>query len=270
MVIPLAIVFGVVQSRLARGNVADLAVELSAGVPVGGLEPILARALRDPSFQLAFPAPEGEGLLDPAGVPIPVPDGSSRSTTIIARDGEVIAVFLGDPAVVAEDPGLVDAVGSVARLALQNERLAAQVRAQLEDVRESRARLVEAGDIERRRIERDLHDGAQQRLTALAMRLQTSRQSMPEAASVLDAATSELQAAIAEVRDLARGVHPTLLHELGLAAAVDALAERSTIPVRVDMPRVRALGADRGDRLLRGRRGARPTSPATPLRPGPA
>ena len=239
LVIPLAIVFGVVQSRLARGNVADLAVELSGGVPVGGLQPVLARALRDPSFQLAFPAPTGDGLLDPAGAPIPPPDPSSRAITSVERGGEVDAVFIGDPAVVAEDPGLVEAVGSVARLALHNERLSALVRAQLDEVRESRARLVEAGDAERRRIERDLHDGAQQRLTALALRLQTARASLPAAADLLDAATTELQAAVAEVRDLARGVHPTLLHELGLAAAIDALAERAPIPVTVDVPDVR-------------------------------
>jgi signal transduction histidine kinase len=153
----------------------------------------------------------------------------------VERDGTTLAVLIHDPTDLREDPGLVEAVGSVARLALENERLSAQIRAQLEDVRESRARLVEAGDVERRRIERDLHDGAQQRLTALAMRLQTARPDHPGAAPLLDEMTVELQVAIAEIRDLARGVHPTLLQELGLAAAVDALAERAPIPVAVDV-----------------------------------
>jgi signal transduction histidine kinase len=234
--IPIAILVGVLRSTLARASVADLAVTLSEGVPLGTLREVLARAMRDPSLELAFPAPDGVGYVDDDGSPIEAHRPGRAVATITRTDGEVLAILIHDPALDAEDPGLVAAVGSVARLALENERLSAQVRAQLEEVRESRARLVEAGDAERRRIERDLHDGAQQRLTALAIRLQTARGTMPEAADLLDETTAELQAAIGDVRDLARGVHPTLLHEVGLAAAVDALAERSTIPIEVDIP----------------------------------
>ena len=234
--IPVAIIVGGLRTSLARGNVAALAVELGRGVPIGGLQPVLARAMRDPSLELAFPAPTGGGLVDAEGHAVAPPTDGSRAITPIESGGATLAVLIHDPADFAEDPDLVEAVGSVARMALENERLSAQVRAQLEEVRASRARLVEAGDAERRRIERDLHDGAQQRLTALAIRLQTARGTMPEAAELLDATTAELRAAIGDVRDLARGVHPTLLHELGLAAAVDALAERSAIPVEVDIP----------------------------------
>jgi signal transduction histidine kinase len=131
----------------------------------------------------------------------------------------------------AEDPGRVEAVATMARLALENERLAAQVRAQLEEVRASRARIVEAGDAERRRIERDLHDGAQQRLVALAMRLDQAREGSAGAAALIDATTTELLVAIKEVRDLAHGLHPTILTDAGLAAAVEALAERTPFPV---------------------------------------
>ena len=120
-----------------------------------------------------------------------------------------------DHAIEREDPGRVDAVASVARLALENERLAAQVRAQLEEVRQSRARIVEAADAERRRIERDLHDGAQQRLVALAMRLDQARAGTVGAAALIDATTAELLTAVNEVRDLARGLHPTILTESG-------------------------------------------------------
>ena len=130
----------------------------------------------------------------------------------------------------------MEAVGNAARLALENERLAAEVRAQLEEVRASRARIVEAADAERRRVERDLHDGAQQRLVALALRLQVASKTTPGAAALLDEATGELQTAIGEVRGLARGVHPTILTEAGLRAAVDALAERTPLPVTVDIP----------------------------------
>jgi signal transduction histidine kinase len=239
LTIPLAILVGVFRTRLARGNVAALALELGQGVPVGGLRAVLARALRDPTLELAFPAPSGDGYVDPLGRPIAVPRDGARAVTAIEREGATLAVLIHDPVDLVEDPGLVAAVGSVAMLALENERLSAQVRAQLEEVRASRERIIEAGDAERRRVERDLHDGAQQRLVALAIRLQTARHNTPGAAVLLDEATAEIQTAVAEVRALARGLHPTILSDLGLAAAVDALAERTPIPVTVDIPETR-------------------------------
>ena len=235
LLIPVAIVLGAIQARLARGNVAELAMELGRGVPVGGLQTVLARALRDPSLQIAFPAPSGDGFVDPDGRPAP-PPAPGRATTRLERDGEVLALLIHDPAIELEDPGLVEAVGAVARMGLENERLAAQVRAQLEEVRASRERIVEAADAERRRVERDLHDGAQQRLVALAMRLDLARQTTGASAALLDEATTELRAAVAEVRDLARGLHPTILTESGLGPAIEALAERTSVPVSVQAP----------------------------------
>jgi signal transduction histidine kinase len=120
-------------------------------------------------------------------------------------------------------------------MALENERLAAQVRAQLDEVRASRSRIVEAADAERRRIERDLHDGAQQRLVALAMRLDQARGQAVGAGEIIDAATGELLQAIREVRDLAHGLHPPILTERGLAAAVEALAEQAALPVSISI-----------------------------------
>jgi len=236
VVFPVGFLMGLVLTRLARGSIADLAVELGGGVPLGGLRNTLARALRDPTFALAFPAPDGHGFVDPDGQPIELPDaGRTRGVSRLERDGETLAVLLYDAQIEAEDPGRVEAVGSMARLALENERLAAQVRAQLEEVRASRARIVEAADAERRRIERDLHDGAQQRLVALAMRLDQARAGTAGAAALIDATTAELLTAIQEVRDLARGLHPTILTDAGLAAAVEALAERTPFPVRMNV-----------------------------------
>jgi signal transduction histidine kinase len=235
LLIPVAIVLGAIQARLARGNVAELAMELGRGVPVGGLQPVLARALRDPSLRIAFPAPSGEGLVDPEGRSAPAPE-PGRATTRLERDGELLALLIHDPVIELEDPGLVEAVGTVATMALENERLAAQVRAQLEEVRASRERIVQAADAERRRVERDLHDGAQQRLVALAMRLDLARQTTGASAALLDEATTELRAAVAEVRDLARGLHPTILVEAGLGPAIEALAERASVPVSVEAP----------------------------------
>jgi signal transduction histidine kinase len=236
--IPAGFLLGIVAARLARGGIADLAVELGRGVPLGGLRDTLARALRDPTLALAFPAPGGAGWVDPQGHPVEVPAAAtaSRSLARLERDGQPLATLLYDPAIEAEDPGRVDAVASVARMALENERLAAQVRAQLDEVRASRSRIVEAADAERRRIERDLHDGAQQRLVALAMRLDQARGRAAGAGDIIEAATDELLQAIREVRDLAHGLHPPILSERGLAAAVEALVERGSLPVQATIP----------------------------------
>jgi signal transduction histidine kinase len=235
--IPAGFLAGLVATRLARGAIADLAVQLGHGVPLGGLRVALARALRDPTLSLAFPSPGGVGFVDPDGRPIEVPasSDSARGVARLERDGELLAALLYDPAIEVEDPGRVNAVASVAGMALENERLAAQVRAQLEEVRASRTRIVEAADAERRRIERDLHDGAQQRLVALAMRLDQARSQAAGAGDLIDSTTAELLTAIREVRDLARGLHPTILSERGLAAAVEALAERAPLPVRASV-----------------------------------
>ena len=232
-VFPVGFLLGLVRTRLSRGAIADLALELGRGVPLGSLRDTLARALRDPTLQVAFPSATGEGLVDPAGQPYELPNGRGtvRGTARLEHDGGLLAILSYDPAIEAEDPGRVEAVASMARLALENERLAAQVRAQLEEVRASRSRIVDAADAERRRIERDLHDGAQQRLVALAMRLDQAREGTVGAAALIDSTTAELLTAIKEVRDLAHGLHPTILTDAGLGAAVDALAERTPFPV---------------------------------------
>ena len=233
VVFPVGFLLGLVRTRLSRGAIADLALLLGRGVPLGGLRETLARALRDPTLQLAFPAPSGDGFVDPEGQPVelPIAPSNDRGVARLEHDGELLAVLTYDPVIEAEDPGRVEAVASMARLALENERLAAQVRAQLEEVRASRTRIVEAADAERRKIERDLHDGAQQRLVALAMRLDQAREGSAGAAALIDSTTAELLKAIKEVRDLAHGLHPTILTDAGLAAAVEALAERAPFPV---------------------------------------
>jgi signal transduction histidine kinase len=241
LVFPVGFLLGLLRTRLARGSIADLALELGRGVPLGGLRETLARALRDPTLVLAYPAASGSGFVDPDGQSIDVPGEPmpDRGIARLERDGETLAVLAYDPALDQEDPGRVGAVASMARMALENERLAAQVREQLDEVRASRARIVEAGNAERRRIERDLHDGAQQRLVALAMRLDQAREGTSGAAALIDETTAELLRAVREVRDLARGLHPTILTDAGLAAAVEALAERTPFPVTVAVTEAR-------------------------------
>ncbi len=239
-IVPLGLLLGVLRLRLGRGRVAGLVVELGRGVPAGGLRDTLARALGDPTLQLAFAAPNAAGYIDGAGHPVKLAsEDSARALVWIERDGEPLAVLVHDRTIDEEDPGLVEAVSSAARLAIENEQLTAQVRAQLEEVRASRVRIVEAADEERRKVERDLHDGAQQRLVALAMRLEQARATTAGSARLIDVATAELREAIAEVRGLARGLYPPILTEAGLAAAVESLAERAPIPVEVRIPDAR-------------------------------
>jgi signal transduction histidine kinase len=148
-----------------------------------------------------------------------------------------------DPALL-EDQGL-DSVSAAARLAVDNERLRAEIQAQLEEVRASRARIVAAADEERHRLERDLHDGAQQRLASLTLSLQAVEARLdPEADSSLRALVAEtaqgLAGALQELRELPRGIHPSVLTEEGLCPALESRAERSAVPVRLlDAPQGR-------------------------------
>jgi signal transduction histidine kinase len=132
-----------------------------------------------------------------------------------------------------DDPGLVVEIAATARLALENERLQAQVRAHLEDLRASRTRIVEQGDAERRRLERNLHDGAQQRLVSLALSLRLARLGCETEtdAAALEQAEAEVRQALGELRGLAHGLYPAALTEEGLGAALEALAEQATSPL---------------------------------------
>jgi signal transduction histidine kinase len=235
--LPIALLAGLLSSRLARANVADLVRELDHVAP-RELPGALARALGDPSLEVAYWLPERGAYADADGHEVELPGESGRrAVTVLEHEGEPIAALLHDPALRA-DPELVEAAGAAARLALENARLHAEVQAQLAQVQASRVRIVEAGDEQRRKIERDIHDGAQQRLVALALELRTAQRKLgvdadPEIATVLDQAVGELQLAVSELRELARGVHPAILTEEGLGAALDSVAGRTPIPVEI-------------------------------------
>jgi signal transduction histidine kinase len=224
----LAALVGLVATRRARGPMGNLVVELGRAGP-GHVRGALARAIGDPSLQLALWLPEQEAWVDEEGGEVTLPTGPERAVTYIGDD---LAVIVHDP-VFLDQPALLEAAGSAARFALENERLQAELRAQLAELRESRSRIVRAGDEERRRLERDLHDGAQQRLLGIGMALQLLRAQGHDEA-LLDETESEVKAALAELRELARGIHPAVLTDQGLAAAVRTLAERSPVPVDVE------------------------------------
>jgi signal transduction histidine kinase len=154
--------------------------------------------------------------------------------TLVDRDGVAVAALVHDAAL-RDEPDLLDAVAAAAAIALENARLNVELRARLDELKGSRARIVEAGDAERRRLERNLHDGAQQRLVAVALQLRLLQRrvgSDPAAAEMASAVGDELARSLNELRELARGLHPAVL-EHGLAPALDALATRSPVPTTV-------------------------------------
>ena len=238
--IPIAVLFVMLQSRMARAGVADLVVELGQTPTPARLRDALANALGDPSLQVAYWAPAQERFVDAAGETMELPeDGTGQAVTMLERNGVREAAIIHD-AILLEDPGLMASVASAMRLAVENDRLTAEVEAQLQEVRASRARIVEAGDRERRRVERDLHDGAQQRLVSLSLELQVARRALgedgdPAVRRSLDRASEEALAALAELRDLALGIHPLILTESGLGEAVESLADRTSVDVAVDI-----------------------------------
>ena len=235
--VPCVFLWGLLSTRLARSAVGDLVVELERPLPPGGLRDALAHALRDPSLGVAYAIEGADRWVDAEGRPMSLPEGDAggdgRVATFVEPDGERLAALIHDPAL---DEGLVRAAGAAAGMTIQNERLRAQVRAQLEEVMASRHRIVEAGDRERRRVERNLHDGAQQRLVTISLELAMLQQRPdldPATLEGLEQASAELRSAMSELRELARGIHPAILTEEGLGAAVESAAGRSAVPVQV-------------------------------------
>jgi signal transduction histidine kinase len=232
--LPLAFVFGLLRSRLAVASAGHLVVELGSSPPPERIRDALAATLHDPSLALAYQVPGREGWVDSEGRPLDLPDRrSGRAYTILERGGEAVAALIHDRSL-ENDPTLVAVVAGAAALAIENERLQADVRARLAEVVESRARLVTVADQERRRLERDLHDGAQQRLVALALTLSRAGERVDErpgeTRELLADGERQLRKALEELRRLAAGIRPAILSDAGLGA-LESLAENAPVPV---------------------------------------
>ena len=226
------VVWGWLRARHTRAAVARLVVEVAASPAPGGLREKLARMLHDDSVEVAYPLGDGR-LVDALGWPLTL----VGQVTPLVRDGETVALLSHRPGLL-DDPALAEEVAATARLALENERLQAEVRAQLEHLRSSRTRVIETGDAERRRLERDLHDGAQQRLVGLSLQLGLTRSRLgpqPDAALVarIDEAEAELGAALTGLREVGHGLFPALLAEEGLAVALEALTEEAPVEIEI-------------------------------------
>jgi signal transduction histidine kinase len=232
---PALFVISTVRARTAGGALGAAIVDLEPGASPGRLRDALARALGDSTLQLAFRQPGGAGHLDTSGQAVDAdrPDDGRAVVPIAGSDGAILVYDEG----LELEPQLVKLTAAAAGMALEHARLQAEVQAQLEQVRASRARIVEAGDAERRRLERDLHDGAQQRLVTLSLALGMARDRAagadPELEALIDSAGKEAREALTELRELARGIHPAVLTETGLTGAVQALVERSPVAATI-------------------------------------
>jgi signal transduction histidine kinase len=203
----------------------------------GALADAVRRTLGDPTALVGFCVPDRESYVTAAGAPIELPSlGSGRAATFIERGGRRVAVLVHDDALL-EDRAALDAVTVAAGAELERLRLEAELRARLVELHESRARVIEAADHARRRIERDLHDGAQQRFVAVAIDLRIisarAKRLAPELSDGLEEIIVELQEALDDLRELARGIHPAALTDLGLSEALHSAASRSRVPVEV-------------------------------------
>jgi signal transduction histidine kinase len=242
LLVPFAFLLGLLRARVTQADALDrLMARLSATPGRGELRDALAQALGDRSLALYYWLPGSSRYVDAGGRPAPALPGAgpgARAATEIEHDGRRVAAIVHDASLV-EEAGLVRGAGAAAALALEHDRLEAELRARIEELRVSRTRIVEAADAERRRLERNLHDGAQQRLVALGLTLGLARGRVERdpalAAALVGEARAELDAARDELRELAAGLHPAVLAEQGLAAALRALADRSPLPVDLQL-----------------------------------
>jgi signal transduction histidine kinase len=227
-----------VRSARMRSELADLVVELDAAPRGRAVRDALARALGEPGLVLVYRDVSGAGWIDADGAPAERPPGATELMGVAA---------VGHRPGALQDARLVDEIARAALPALEHERLRAQLRAQLAELRASRARIVETGDAERRRLERDLHDGAQQRMVALALDVRLARRQLartsPGRDDELAAAEDDLRLAVAELRKVAHGLHPHTLQESGLAAALLALGESDPRLLVEELPQERSPAA---------------------------
>jgi signal transduction histidine kinase len=235
---PFVFLVAVLDARLARSAVGDLLVELRSEPASTDLREPLARALRDPTVSLAYWLPQYDAWADEDGRPVTLPRGDdARSVTLIDGDGGHLAALVHDPSL-DEEPQLLQAVGAAAGIALENGRLQVELKAKLQELDGSRARVIEAGQQERKRLERNLHDGAQQRLVALSLDLRMYAAKLaddPAAQSQIEAARKEIAVSLEELRAIAHGLHPAVVTGHGLGVALQSLAACSAVPVKLNV-----------------------------------
>jgi signal transduction histidine kinase len=235
----IACVAGRLYRRLFAANALErVARDLRTSASAIQVTRALADALEDPSLRIfhCFAGEQMGAWVDESGAPVVLPQGGAeREVTEVASGSWRIAI-VHDPAL-AEDRALVRTAGSHALSALENDHLSGELRASLQALAESQATSIAAKDNERRKLERDLHDGAQQRLVALRIQLALCAAQLGEEdrarAEVIRGLGDAIDATIDEVRSFARGVYPSLLAETGLGQALRTVGRAAALPTIV-------------------------------------
>jgi signal transduction histidine kinase len=253
--LPLAFLVAFVQRALLIRNITWLVAEISGGAGVDVIRDALRATLQDPTLDVVDlsapdgPVPAGLGGLQaepPSAVPGAEPAGQDRLVEFVhSESGEPIAVIIADPSL-DRYRGLFDVAVRTSALALQTAQAqAAAAQAKLAEVHASRARIIEAAHAERQRIERDLHDGVQQHILGVAAQLSAAvaKSSDPAARAAFAGVREDLKEILAELRELAHGIHPTVLTQSGLAAALEEVTDRLPLPVGLDVPATRVAPA---------------------------
>jgi signal transduction histidine kinase len=243
VLVPLAMFAGVAFAQLTMGHALAEFVDGLARSPSADPQELLAGALRDPSVEIAYPAGPRASYVDSSGAPVAVPDADRhRAVTWIRRDERAVAAVVYDGQL-GRLGRYLNAAGQAAVMSIDNTRLERDLRASMTHLAASRARIIEAAHGERRRLERDLHDGVQQMLVGLRIRLDLAAEAIARdprlGARELATIGDEMDQLLETVRSLARGIYPAILHDLGLGEALKSAARRSPTPtsVSIETPR---------------------------------
>src|SRR3954454_7096677 len=233
-----ALMVGLVHWRIRATRALNrLTAEMGPGLSAARARDLIAEAVGDPSLQIVYWSSDPGHWVDSEGEPIVLPpDGPDRAVAEIWAGGHLVAALITDVTILSE-PGVAEVARGFSLMALENRRLDAEPGSSLRELRESRARVLAAADSERIRIERDLHDGAQQRLVALRVGIELAAEALPDdpqrAGAMLHRLGADMDQAVNEIRTLARGMSPPLLADHGLAEALRAAARRSTLKAAV-------------------------------------
>ena len=228
----------VVSTFFAATALKKIVTRLVENPSAAELRTTLAEALDDRSLEIGFRLGQADDFVDSRGEPLPSTPAAGQSSTPVMRNGETVAVIVHDAAL-DTDPELVAAAGQALMLAIENGRLTVELESTSTELRATRARIVATGDAERRKIERDLHDGAQQHLVALSYKVGLARElADPEVAHRLDDVGKELDEILEELRDLAHGLYPSVLREFGLREALASVVRRSAPPAKLEAPAI--------------------------------
>jgi len=245
--IPVATLVGVLRRRIDRGRVAELVVRLNKAPQRGGVRAALVAALHEPELRVGYWVPGADRYVDADGTPLTLPPAGDQVATRVDRSGDPVAVLIHDAALL-DNPELIEAACAAAALALENERLTAELRARLRQLAGSRSRVLQAAEAERRRLERDLHDGVQQRLLSIPMALTLAESAMSgdpgRVLPLIGEAKSTALTVLDELRALCQGIHPPVLTERGLRGAVQELTAVASVPARLALGLSRTLPAE--------------------------